>query len=72
MSETSARERFTAAMRWLKDRADDDEMARQAVEAFADAVCSGGGDEATCRLATDGTEAEHAACRAALLKACGL
>lgn len=71
----SARERFVEAMRQLVAVArlevlvDD---ARQAIDAFADAVCESGGDLATCRLATDGTPEEHAACRASLRKDCGL
>ena len=42
------------------------------VDAFADAVCEPGGDSSTCRLATEGTQEEHAACRATLRRECGL
>lgn len=61
MTEPSARQRFVEAIieldqkqvRWL----------RQAVEAFADAECSG-----DCEWNAGG----HAACRASLLRDCGL
>ena len=73
----SARERFVEALKHLllppeETKACRISAARTVIEAFADALCSSGGDEATCCLATDGTAEEHARCRALILKECGL
>lgn len=78
MSEPTAREKFVEAMRGLNEDtyANDTENAaalmQQAVDAFADAECRSGGDAATCHLATDGSLEQHAACRVALRKECGV
>ena len=75
MSEQTPRQRFIKAMKSaLAGSANVTprglNLARRICEAFADAVCQSGGDAATCHLATEG--GDHAACRAALLKECGL
>lgn len=64
MSERSPWERFVEALKILYDKACSEHLAYeeaiQAIEAFADAVC----DEPTGH--------DHGACRAALLRECGL
>ena len=72
---SSARERFVEAMRSIDEHACDRSMEaaiwermRQAVEAFADAECN----PKLMENARFHYEFDHAACRAALLRECGL